>query len=270
VVVQFGDGLTGARLPTGTENVTARYRVGSGLAGLVEAGQINLLMSRPLGLTSAVNTMPSAGAADAEPLEQARQNAPLTVLTMDRIVSLQDCEDFARAFAGIGKAQATLLWNGERQMVHITLAGADGGAITSTSELYQNLGAAIDAARHANHEIQLDSYRPLPFNVEGKVQVDEHFVADDVIAGVKSALATAFSFGQREFAQPVTKSEVLGVMQGVTGVVAVDLDSLYLSGGPKGLPVALLANRARWNVDVVVPAELLIIDAGGAVVTEMS
>ena len=50
-------------------------------------------------------------------------NAPLTVLTLDRVVSLRDYEDFARAFAGIAKALATWSWDGERRGVFVTVAG---------------------------------------------------------------------------------------------------------------------------------------------------
>src|SRR6185295_6720744 len=107
VTVQFGDGITGARVPTGTENVSAKYRVGIGLEGMLAANQLNLLMSRPLGLKEVTNPTPPTGAEDPEKLDQARENAPLTVLTLERIVSLPDFEDFSRAFGGIGKAQAT-------------------------------------------------------------------------------------------------------------------------------------------------------------------
>ena len=48
--VQFGDGRTGARLPTGRENVSATYRTGIGREGLVKADQLSLLMTRPLGV----------------------------------------------------------------------------------------------------------------------------------------------------------------------------------------------------------------------------
>lgn len=41
--VTFGDGHRGARLPSGAENVTARYRTGIGSAGNVAAGQITTL-----------------------------------------------------------------------------------------------------------------------------------------------------------------------------------------------------------------------------------
>jgi hypothetical protein len=41
--VIFGDGLRGTRVPSGTENVTAEYRVGIGAPGNVDAGQITTL-----------------------------------------------------------------------------------------------------------------------------------------------------------------------------------------------------------------------------------
>ena len=56
--------------------------------------------------------------------DDARRNAPLTVLTLDRAVSLQDYEDFSRTFAGIAKAQAVWVWNGRKRAVFITVAGA--------------------------------------------------------------------------------------------------------------------------------------------------
>ena len=50
VSIAFGDGITGARLPTGDENIAATYRTGIGVAGMVKAGQLSLLMTRPLGV----------------------------------------------------------------------------------------------------------------------------------------------------------------------------------------------------------------------------
>jgi hypothetical protein len=115
VAIQFGDGKTGARVPTGTSNVAAQYRVGTGLAGMLDAGQLSLLLTRPLGVKGVVNPLPTTGAADPESPDDARRNAPLTVLTLDRIVSLQDYEDFARAFAGVGKSKATRVWRASRR-----------------------------------------------------------------------------------------------------------------------------------------------------------
>ena len=87
VSVSFGDGINGARLPSGQGNVVATYRVGIGRAALLGAGRLTLPGSRPLGLSAVTNPVPAEGADDPEPLSRARRNAPLTVRTLGRIVS---------------------------------------------------------------------------------------------------------------------------------------------------------------------------------------
>lgn len=266
--IRFGDGVSGARLPTGTENVTATYRHGLGLVGLVEAGQISLLMTRPLGTKSVVNPTAPTGADDPESLTDARGNAPLTVLTLDRIVSVQDFEDFAAAFAGIGKARATLLWSGERRLVHLTIAGADGAEVADDASLYTNLVAAVDAARHVHGRVLVDSYTPLAFSLDARLVVDAAYVAEDVRAAVEAALLDAFSFQTRAFGQGVTASEVLAVMQAVDGVVAVDLDALA-GNDPFAVP-RIPARVARWDSGVIRPAELLTVDPDGLELTTVT
>jgi predicted phage baseplate assembly protein len=272
VTVQFGDGSTGARLPTGQENVTATYRVGTGLEGMVEAGQISQLLARPLGVKEVVNRTAAVGAADPETLADARQNAPLTVLTLDRIVSLQDFEDFCRAFAGIGKAQATWLWSGQERLVHVTVAGADGGDVPENSDLFRNLKAALDAARHPQQPVEIDSYRRRRFRLVARLLVDRRFVAADVRRAVKQALTDAFSFARRSLGQAVTAGEVVAVMQRVPGVTAVDLDKLYFEGEAALRHARRPARVASWDeasADVK-PAELLTIDPEGIELTEMT
>ncbi len=273
VTVQFGDSLTGARLPSGSENVAATYRVGTGLAGMVKAGQLSLLMTRPLGVKGATNPLPASGAADPEQLEDARQNAPFTVRTLDRIVSLQDYEDFARAFAGIGKAQATMLWDGEQRLVHVTVAAADGAAVEADSPLFQNLRLAIEASGDVGQPFQLESYQPRSFNLQANVLVDERYVAEIVMAAVVTTLQQTFAFEQRAFGQPVTQSEIVAGVQGVPGVVSVVLDKLYIVGEDQRLNPILLAQRARRDESIappqIRPAELLILNPEGITLTEM-
>lgn len=267
--ITFGDGETGARLPTGSENVTAVYRSGIGLDGMVKKKQISLLLTRTLGVKGVLNPIAPTGAADPEVLDDARDNAPLTVLTFDRIVSLRDFEDYARAFAGVGKAAAVELWDGERRLVHITVAAADGGAVAEGSELRENLIDSIDGARHADLPVVLDSFEPLSFNVEAKILVDERYIAADVLAAVEAALLALFSFDERSFAQAVTVSEVTAAMQGVEGVVAVDLDYLYRSGAARALNSRLIALPARWASGNILPAQLLTVNPEGILLTEL-
>src|SRR5262249_1665231 len=155
--------LTFDRLPSGTHNVVATYRSGIGLAGQVDADTLTLLQTRPLGVRGVTNPLRASGAADPEDRDSARRNAPRTVLTLDRIVLLQDHEDFAAAFAGIGKAQATLLWTGQTRLVSITVAAANGDPVDSAGALYGNLVAAIGAKRDPAHVFRVTSYQPVFF-----------------------------------------------------------------------------------------------------------
>jgi hypothetical protein len=271
VSVQFGDGVMGARLPTGMENVVATYRVGTGLAGLVKANQLTLLMTRPLGVKGVTNPLAPTGAADPETRDQARRNAPRTVLTLDRIVSLKDYEDFALAFAGIGKAQAVELRRGETRLVHLTVAAADGGRVEPTSELYKNLTASIAAQSDEHQPFVVESYTPRQFNVAAKVRIHPDYLPEKVLAAVRQALLETFSFEARSFGQPVSGSEVIAVMQRMAGVVAVDLDFLYYAGQPMSLPqdLRLKAEIARWDGSRVLLAELLTINPNGIELSEV-
>ncbi len=235
--VIFGDGKSGTRLPTGQENVKATYRFGIGSKGEVGANALSLLKKRPFGIRSVNNPVPATGASDPEKLKDARTNAPLTVLTLDRIVSLRDFEDFARAFAGIGKAQAVSLWNGESSLVHITLADEDGDPV-SVDKL-EMLADAIDAARDPSVTVLLDNYTPLTFYLEATVIYDESYLAEEVQAEIEAVLQAAFAFEERSFGEPVTSAEILSTIHTVEGVIAVDLDALYATTAA-GTPVVAL------------------------------
>jgi photosystem II stability/assembly factor-like uncharacterized protein len=265
--ITFGDGSSGARLPSGQENVTATYRSGIGLAGLVGAERLSLLKTRPLGVSEVTNPLPATGAADPETMTEARASAPLTVRTLDRIVSLQDYEDFARAFAGIGKAQAVVLWNGETQQVHITVAAIGGAAVTPGTPLYDNLVAAIDRQRDPLRRVQVDSYEPLLFNLEATLLIDPDYLPDQVIATVRTTLTHTFAFEKREFAQPVTASEAIAAIQAVQGIIAVDLDTLYRRDATRHLEQLLPARPARLDPDTnqIRPAQLLLLNPAGIV-----
>jgi predicted phage baseplate assembly protein len=245
--VKMGNGVTGARLPSGVENITAKYRVGLGLGGMVKAGQISLLLTRPPGLKEVVNPLPATGGADPENRDQARENAPLTVLTLDRIVSLQDFEDYTRAYPGIGKAQAVWLWDGEGKVIHLTIAGADGGPVPPGSTLYDNLRDSIKTARDPGPHVRISSYEPLTFDLKARLLINRAYFADKVKAEVTAKVNAAFSFGCRAFGRAVTKSEVFAVMQGVEGVEAVDLDKFHLSSKEATLEDRLPARTAEWN-----------------------
>lgn len=224
--VIFGNGDRGARLPTGQENVKAVYRNGIGKPGNVKADQITLLATRPLGVKAVTNPLRASGGADKENRDQARGNAPLAVMALDRLVSTQDYADFARMFAGVGKASAARLSDGRRQLVHVTIAGVDDIPIEKSSDLYRNLTKAIHDFGDPYLPIQVDVRELLALIVSANVRVLPDYLWESVEPKIRAVLLDEFGFQRRELGQPVFLSEVISAIQRVAGVAYVDVDVL--------------------------------------------
>jgi hypothetical protein len=229
-VVQFGDGVSGARLPTGQDNVRARYRAGIGLAGLAAADQLSLLMSRPLGVRSVRNPLAATGAQDPQQVSDAASNAPRTVLTLDRIVSLRDYEDFAANFVGVGKAVATWTWDGVVRGVILTVAGVGGAAVEEASSLMTNLTAAILAAGNPRVPLVIRAAEVGLFTLEASLVLDPAYLLEAVVDAARAALLDHFSFARRGFGQIVSLGEVDDVLHAVRGVVGVLVTRLHRTG----------------------------------------
>src|SRR5207248_2999890 len=204
-------------------NVTARARAGSGKPGNGTAGQISQLAGRPLGAKGVVNPLGASGGADADGRDQARRNAPLAVMSLDRLVSVQDYADFARSFAGIGKASSAKLSDGQRELVHVTIAGAEDIPIDPTSDLYTNLVQAlrVNGDPYEPLQVTVRSLRLLVISAQIKILAD--YLWEDVAADLRTALLDTFSFDNRNLGQPVFQSEVISAMQAVAGVAYVSL-----------------------------------------------
>jgi hypothetical protein len=260
--VIFGDGITGSRLPTGPANIRATYRYGIGTNGLVRANQLSQLMSRPLGVRGVNNPLSSTGAADPEDLENGRGRATLTIMTLDRVVSLEDYQDFAKAFVGISKALATWTWNGQQRMVVLSVAGAK-GPIDPSDAVLTSLVDAINKVSEPGVLLKLFPYSPIYFNLNATVTVAADLVASDVQTNVESALRSKFGFDARDFGQPVYQSEVIAAMQDVRGVIDVSL-VIYRSDDPDQTPQSQIPAKVPQpgGRNQVFAAELLTIDPG--------
>ncbi|MGZ8312952.1 MAG: hypothetical protein ACXWUR_12885, partial [Allosphingosinicella sp.] len=103
--ITFGDGVRGARPPTGVSNIRADYRFGAG-AAKPPPGTIDQLVKRVKRLAAVQGPLPATGGADAESAESLRTSAPAGALTLGRAVSLADFEALARSFSGVVNVQA--------------------------------------------------------------------------------------------------------------------------------------------------------------------
>jgi predicted phage baseplate assembly protein len=236
--VTFGNGRHGARLPTGAENVKALYRFGIGQPGNVAAQQIDQLATRPLGVKGVINPLATSGGADRENRDQARQNVPLAVISLDRLVSLPDYADFARTFAGIAKASATRLSDGQRQLVHLTIAGADDIPIETNSDLYRNLCQALHQLGDPYLPILVELRELIILVISAQVRLLPDYQWNSVEPEIRAALLDTFSFTRRQLGQDALLSEAISAIQHIPGVAYVDIDLLG------GIPEAVVEDAA--------------------------
>ncbi|WFE66039.1 putative baseplate assembly protein [Micromonospora sp. WMMD714] len=270
VTVTFGDGLTGARLPSGQDNVVATYRSGIGRLADLAPGRLTIPLSRPLGLMEVDNPVPAAGADDPEGVDRARRNAPLAVRTLGRVVSLDDYADFARAFAGIGKARADLVWDDARQVVLLTVAGPDGAEIPQSAPVHADLLRALDAARQAAVPVRILGHHRRRVAVTARLLLAPGHRFTLVAAAARAAVVTGLSFDARDYARPVRASEVQALLHGVPGVAAVVLELLHDAEQPPERLDVIPAAPGRRVGDLLLPADLLTVDAGDVTLLEAS
>lgn len=266
--VQFGDGKTaGAPVPSGHDNVRAVYRKGIGVAANVAKNKLTLLMSRPLGLEGVDNPIAASGGDDPESIEDARQNAPGTIRTLDRVVSLSDYQDFAATFAGVAKAIATWSHTGTESQVFLTIAGPGGATFETGSATVAALHGALVSAGDLFVPLRIESFVPAKFTIAAKAGVDSDRVAEIVLQQVSDALRMAFSFDARGFGDAVDLSDVIAVIHKVAGVKSADIDLLYRSGTTPARHDRLSAAKPRQLANgALSAAEILILDA--AIITE--
>ncbi|MBI3900076.1 MAG: putative baseplate assembly protein [Gammaproteobacteria bacterium] len=260
VTTIFGNGQHGARLPTGKGNIKATYRYGIGKGGNVRAWQISQLATHPLGVQGVINPLAATGGADRDTRDQARRNAPLAVIALDRLLSLRDYEDFAGNYAGIGKASANRLTDGRRQFVHLTVAGKDDIPIDRNSDLYRNLVASLELYGDPQLPVAVCIRRTKVLVIAASIQLlpDYHWEAVEPV--VRAAVLGRFSFDSRELGQAAFLSEAIEVMQNIEGVSYVNVERFdSVAEDVTAAELAALADTLALNK--FVPAELAKVNA---------
>jgi hypothetical protein len=172
------------------------------------------------------NPLPATGGADRESRDAARVTVPLALTALDRLVSVPDYESFTLLRAGIGKASAQRLTDGERTVVHLTIAGADDVPVDPGSDLFTSLVRALAENGDPFQPAQVAVRELLVVVISARVAVLEDHLWSIVEPAVRSAVLDRFGFARRGLGQDVLLGEVIATIQGVRGVDYVDVDVL--------------------------------------------
>lgn len=243
--ILFGDGQHGRRLPTGTNNVRARFRVGTGLAGNLPAGSFTK-PAKPHPLLAGVSQpLPATGGNDLEDTASLKSQAPASVLTLERAVSLADFAALAARQASVWQARAFALptGGGRHASIEVVVVPAGGGALGG---LAAQLTSFLLANAVPGVSVVVSGYRARPVALDVEVAVDStQWNRDEVKKRVETALLEAFGLRRRALGAGLFTSEIYEVVEGVSGVA----NSVVVLGGNRSTRVLSAGEREVLFLD---------------------
>ncbi|HEX5885110.1 MAG TPA: putative baseplate assembly protein [Pyrinomonadaceae bacterium] len=233
-IVTFGDGVFGARPPTGKDNIHARYRKGIGVSGNVEIGGIQQLIDSSPGVQKVTNPQAAFGGADRESVDKVRTNASASLSTFGRAVSAADYAALAISYPGVAKASAAWVnrdWTTLKALDHpyiqLVVATADQQPLAEQPTFAAKLRSFLDQRRDPNVSLRITDFIPVYIEVVASVEIDDAFPQQATIAKVQAALNTAvnpdgtigfFAFEGLSFGESIHLSAVYAQLQSVPGV----------------------------------------------------
>jgi hypothetical protein len=254
--IQFGDGINGARLPSGVGNVLVTFRTG------VAANGDRLPGTNPVQASAAQNLKAIrlyetvTGGAAPEASDSARQTAPGRVQSLNRLVSLSDFEYEALALPNVEKAQATWdLADGVPLLVLTVLLANPSDAATASVQTAMTLANVARGPQRFQVQVVganlLYVYLNLTFGLVAGYQSPDVIDAINTALGVIPPGGTApsgglFSQDQRQLDEPEYASRIEGVVQNVPGVAWVEVtafDQLGAAADPSTLSVPRNTDR---------------------------
>jgi hypothetical protein len=247
----FGDGISGIIPPNGA-TIYATYRIGGGVIGNVASNTIKYinkvpsLSATPSGLSvSNQDTVikgdgAASGGADPESTDSIRINAPLSIRSINRAVSLLDYSALAVQVTGVSKAIATANTY-SAVTLYIAPAGDPGVAadnVTATTPFNTTatnvLNYLIDKAP-ANTTITFQPPKYVGVYLVVNFTVSPQYRQSSVLSNVTAAINNLFYIDNVFFGQTISVADlhyaignVNGVAyQNVTKMVRADQDQTY-------------------------------------------
>jgi predicted phage baseplate assembly protein len=233
-IVSFGDGVFGARPPTGRDNIRARYRKGLGTSGNVEIGGIQQLIDSSPGVQKVTNPQAAFGGADRESVDKVRTNAAGSLSTFGRAVSAADYAALALSYPGVAKAGAAWVnrdWKTLKALDHpyvqLVVATTDQQPLTEQPTFAAKLRSFLDQRRDPNVSLRITDFMPIHMQLVASVEIDDAFPQQATIAKVQSALNPVvnpdgtigfFAFERLSFGENIHLSAVYAQLQSVPGV----------------------------------------------------
>ena len=246
-IITFGDGVRGARLPSGSGNVVASYRYGAGFAA-PPAGGIQQLARPAKGLRAVRSPVAAEPGQDPDSKDALRTLAPRSVLSFGRAVSVRDFEAFAMRKKGVLKAIAEYTWIEEAQRAGVQLTYIGGIA---EDELRKYL--AERAEEHLPLEVNRAVGRRSSIAVD--LAYDSRFDRRIVARAVRAALADpvegVLAPANQEIGGRLWVSRIYQQVQAIEGVAGVQSIVLRVRAMSRRQALEALEGEALSRADLL-------------------
>ena len=230
--IVFGDGVSG-RIPPANSQIYVTYKIGGGTRGNVNAGSLTTILTNFVPGLSVTNASAASGGADAESTDSIRVNAPASIRTSNRAVSLKDYGDLAVQVTGVAKAIAT---SEVYTSINLYIApygdpGVDGsGNLTQVfNQLANKIQQFFIEKTPPNVSITLFPPDFVSVNITVSVTALPQYKQSVVQRNVEKALQEILSFDNVGFADQITAHYVTQAIAAAPGVSYSNINLLAKS-----------------------------------------
>jgi hypothetical protein len=249
--VQFGDGKTGTRLPSGIKNVIAKYRTGAGAFGALKeettvqaGGKLDRLDNIHLPGVVSGGSKPESG-------DTAREAAPGKIQSLDRLVGIKDFETEALAISGVSKVTASwdLINNIPTVVLTVLMETERDQEIKEVQQTLNNYNKCRGPQRFP---VKVCPGKLRYTYIDATFGLHPAFREEQVKKEIKKALGVAgekgngidgsrglFGIKQRRFGQAEYATRIEGSIQNVEGVVWAEVKAFGLLEDREGHPSEL-------------------------------
>jgi len=245
VTVIFGDGVNGAVPASGTNNISAVYRVGGGHEGnQVAINKLTKLIGSYSFVTSVTNPAKPTGGADRETVAQAKVNAPLSLKALNRAVTHDDYKALALEVPGVLHAYAYRPTGSFEEHVVIATGGSN-PVPTGTWDPYTAIGTGLIGAVGAYLEerkttptiLYIDPVRMIEIELVMNVYLFSNVRREVALRVIEDAVLELFEAENQVLGQQVPLSAVHAVVEGLQGVDYPDVVQMQRIPNPYHFPL---------------------------------
>ncbi|MBW4671115.1 MAG: hypothetical protein KME60_27750 [Cyanomargarita calcarea GSE-NOS-MK-12-04C] len=256
--VQFGDGKTGARLPSGLNNIVAKHRTGIGAYGAlkpdttVQGGKLERLDKIWLPDIATGGEQPETG-------DNAKEAAPGKVQSLGRLVTLQDFEQETLAIQGVSKVAAIWGLLNYTPMVMLTVL-MERGREQEINEVQQILNTYNRCRGFQRFPIYVRPGNLRHVYLDVTIGIDPTFQQPLVKRAIQVAIGvtgeegngidgTAGLFGlpRRRFGEAEYETRIAATLQNVEGVMWVKVSAFGFLLGTGDDPLTLKLPATKLN-----------------------